>query len=179
MAPILFSIGKINFYTHGLLIALGAVVGGGISFSLAKKKRLKRKFLLDALIYSIFAGIVGARLTYIILYYGQFTNWQEVFFIQDGGLVSFGGIFFGFLTGYFLLKKRRENILAWFDLGIISLFYGWTIGRIGCFLAGDIPGIESSSVIALNRQIPVALLEAAWVFILGSLLLYFFLSPQY
>jgi len=172
MYPILLSFGQVNIYTHGVMIALGVVLGGGIIFYLAKKEHLSRKFLFDLLVFSLFGGIVGARIVYVIFYYYQFTNWHEMFFIWRGGLVSFGGIIGGFLVSYFILKKRRQNIWQWFDLGIIGLLAGWTIGRIGCLLSGDVPGIASSSKIAIWGQIPVSLFEAIWSFVIAGFLFY-------
>lgn len=162
MYPILFSIGSVNFYTHGVAIALGAFLGGLVIFYLAKKFGLLRKNLFDLLVYSLFLGIIGARLAYLIFYYYQFPNWKEMLLIWYGGLVSFGGIIGGFLAAGLILKKRQENILKWFDIGIIGFFVGWIFGKIGCLLSGDTPGIMSQSKIAIWGQVPVALFESIW-----------------
>lgn len=172
MYPILFHLGKVNFYTHGLMIALGAIVGGVIIFYLAKKEGLSRKFLFDTLIYSLFVGIIFARITYIIFYYYQFVNWKEMFLIWYGGLVSFGGILGGFLAAGLILKKRGEIVLKWFDLGIIGFLAGWAIGKVGCLFSLDTPGIASGAKIAIWGQIPVALFESIWAAMLAILLFY-------
>jgi len=172
MYPILFSIGQVNFYTHGLMIALGALAGGLTIYFLAKRENLLTRFLIDILIYSLFLGIIGARIVYLILYYYQFSNWHETFLIWYGGLVSFGGIATGFLAAGLILRKRGENVLRWFDLGIIGLLVGWSIGKIGCLLSGDIPGVLSFSKIAIWEQIPVSLFESIWALLLAAGLLY-------
>lgn len=178
MYPIIFGWGKVKIYTHGLMIASGAVLGGALIFYLARKKQLQFKFLFDTLVYSFFAGIIGARIFYIILYYYQFDNWKEMFYLWQGGLVSFGGIIFGFLTAGLILKKHHQNILRWFDLGLAGLFLGWAVGRIGCLLSGDIPGMFSASKIALWGQIPVALFESIWTFLLSLLLTYLLVKKE-
>jgi len=170
MYPILFSLGRINFYTHGIFIALGALLGGGIIYYLAKKEKLPTTFLIDILIYSLLAGLIGERLAYVVTYYYHFGNWQEMFLPQFGGLVSFGGILFGFLVAGMLLWRRRKNILKWFDIGIIGLLVGWTIGKIGCLLSGDTPGISYVGKIAIGGQLPVALFEAIWCVLVAGLL---------
>lgn len=178
MYPIIFSIGGLNIYTHGLMMALGAIFGGFIIWYLAKKERLATKFLFDVLIYSLLAGIIGSRIVYVILYYYQFSNWHEMFFLWYGGLVSYGGIFFGFLAAALVLKRFHQNILQWFDIGIIGLFLGWAFGRVGCLLAGDVPGMISSSKIAIRGQIPVSLFEAIWSLVLAAGLLYLFFAKK-
>lgn len=174
MYPILFSLGKVNFYTHGLMIAIGCLVGGWVIFKLAKREKLPTNFLFDLLVLSLFFGIIGARITYVIIYYYQFENWFEMLFVWYGGLVSFGGMIFGFLTAALILKRKKQPILPWFDLGIIGFLVGWTFGRIGCFLAGDVPGIVSASRFAIWGRMPVALFEAIWSLGVAGILFYFY-----
>lgn len=174
MYPIFFSLGRVNFYTHGLMIALGCLIGGYLIFYLAKQERLPRKFLFDLLVFSLFAGIIGARIAYVILYYYQFQNWHEMLLVWYGGLVSYGGIILGFLVAGLILRKKRQNVLQWFDIGIIGLLLGWVFGRVGCLLSGDTPGLTSLAKIAIWGQIPVALFEAIWSFILAGVLFYFY-----
>lgn len=178
MYPILFSIGPVNFYTHGLLIAIGCLIGGYVIFYCAKREKLPTKFLFDLLVFSLILGIIGARLAYVIAYYYQFENWHEMFFVWYGGLVSFGGIIFGFLAAALILKKRQQNILHWFDLGTIGLLVGWAFGRIGCLLSGDVPGIESTSHLAIWGTLPVALFEAIWSIIVAGILFYLYTTKR-
>lgn len=178
MYPILFSLGSVKVYTHGLMIAAGAFLGGILIFYLAKRKGLKFSFLFDTLVYSLFLGIIGARILYIILYYFQFENWKMMFYLWQGGLVSFGGILVGFLTAGLILKKLHQNVLEWFDIGVIGLFLGWSVGRIGCLLTGDIPGVPTLSKIALWGQVPVALMESIWSLALAILLAYLMLKEN-
>lgn len=166
MYPILFHIGPVNFYSHGLMIALGALAGGGLFFYLAKREKLNRRFLIDWLLYSLVAGVLGARILYLILYYYQFANLKEMWLFWQGGLVSFGGFFFGFLIAGLYLRKKGENISRWFDIGTIGLFLGWAIGRIGCYFSGDLPGV--------NPHLSVALLESGWSLILAAGLFYLY-----
>lgn len=178
MYSILFSFGKINIYTHGLLIALGAIFGGAIIFYLAKRENLQRRYLFDLLVYSLFGGIIGARILYVILYYYQFDNWHEMFLVWHGGLTSFGGLLFGLLTAALILRKRHQKVFEWFDIGIIGLLLGWTFGRVGCLLSGDVPGVISNSKIAIWGQIPVSLFEGIWSLVVAGFLFYLSLSQK-
>ena len=167
MHPILLSWGGVKIYTHGLMIVLGALAGGALIFSLAKMKGFSRKFLFDILVFSLLMGIVGARLAYVIFYPYQFSSWPEILMVWHGGLVSFGGIFLGFLTAALILRKKGENIFQWFDIGIVGFLLGWAIGRIGCFLAGDVLGVFSNSSLAVGGRLPVALFESGWCLVLA------------
>lgn len=171
MYPIVWSLGKINIYSHGLMVAAGAVVGGFLLYVLARRKNLPIYFILDLCLLSMLGGLVGARLLYFFLYLDQFTYWYEVFFIWQGGLVSFGGFLGALLVAAFYLKNKNQAVWQWFDLGIGPLLVGWAIGRIGCFLTGDVIGTFSSSRWAINGQWPVALFEAIWLLIVAGICL--------
>lgn len=163
MYPILFSIGRINVYTHGLLIAVGAAIGGVLIYSLAKKENLKTALIFDMIVYSLLAGLVGSRLLYVILYHDQFASVKEMFFIWYGGLVSYGGIIGGILAAALFIKIKKESVSRWFDIGIMGLLVGWAFGRVGCLLAGDSLGIASDAKIAIWGRIPTQLFESVWV----------------
>ncbi len=167
MYPIILSFGRFNIYTHGLMIAIGAVCGGMIIYWLAKRKGEDTSFLFDVLIYSLLAGLIGARILYVIIYYNQFANWKEIFQIWYGGLVSYGGIAAGLITAWIFLKLKKKSVARWFDLGIIGLMIGWAVGRVGCFLNGDCLGIVSSSKIAIWGRIPTQLFESIWALIIA------------
>lgn len=160
--PILFHIGKLNFYTHGLLMVIGAILGGIILYKLAKKTGEKTDFIFDLVIYTLVGGLVGARLFYLILYYNQFNGLRDMLYIWNGGLVSYGGMIGGLVVAYIFVRAKKENIYTWFDLGAIGLFAGWALGRIGCFLANDSWGNSSASFLSIGGRLPVTLFESIW-----------------
>lgn len=174
MYPIIFSIGRVNIYTHGVMIALGAIVGGLAIYFIAKRKDYNNEYhveyVFDLVVFSLLGGIIGARILYVILYFNQFTSYKEMFFIWYGGLVSFGGMIGGFLTAWLILRSKKEPILKWFDLGIIGLLIGWAFGRIGCLLSGDSFGVLTSSWIAIWGRIPTQIFESVWVLICAGVL---------
>jgi phosphatidylglycerol:prolipoprotein diacylglycerol transferase len=179
MHPILFSFWKLTIYSHGVLVALGLLAGGWLIYYLAKQEDLPTKKILDLLLYAIVAGLIGARLNYIIIYHNYFTSPWEYLMIWQGGMVSYGGIIGGFGFAYWYLYKMHANIWKWLDIGIIGLMLGWTFGRLGCFLAGDIMGKTTTGSLgivfpmidSLPRQ-PVALYESLAALIIFAILFF-------
>jgi len=162
MYPILFSFGQINIYNHGLMMVLGSIAGGFFLYHLATREKLKTNFILDLVVYSVFGGIIGARLAYFIVYFNQFNSWQEIFYLWNGGMISFGGMIGGLLFAWLILSLRKEKVLPWMDIGFIGLMLGWAIGRVGCFLNGDSVGLATNSFLGFYGRWPTQLYESSW-----------------
>jgi len=170
MYPVLFKIGSLTFYSHGLLAVLGIIAGAWFLYYLAKKEKLNREYLFDNLVYSVLFGIVGARLTYFFLYPDQFVRWQEVFFLWNGGMVSYGGFIAGGIAFYLLLKSQKQDIAKWFDLSAIGFSLGLCFGRIGNLLAGEYSGV-STDKFSIGGVVPVTFYEAILLLLIFALTL--------
>lgn len=122
------------------MILLGIVLAGWLAYRLAKKTGLKTEYILDNFTTAVLLGIIFARLTFDLVYIHQLKSFWEAFYVWQGGLVSWGGFLAGFITLIILIRRQKQPLWKWLDiLGLASLL-GIGIGRIGCFLAGDIPG---------------------------------------
>jgi phosphatidylglycerol---prolipoprotein diacylglyceryl transferase len=140
--PRLFQIGSFGIPTYGVLVATGVLVGLWISVRNSEKQGIKAENAWDFGIALVLAGIIGAKILYIILdwrsghVYGQ--NLREIFTIdtlQAGGVFS-GGLLAGFLVAVWFLRKHHMPALATFDAFAPGLAMGHAIGRLGCFAAG-------------------------------------------
>ncbi|GAG59119.1 unnamed protein product, partial [marine sediment metagenome] len=181
MYPILFQIGPITIYSHGIMVALGILAGGFIIFRLAKIEGLKTAKLFDIILYSLIAALVGGRLLYVAVYPYQFSSFWDVLAVWQGGMVSYGGIVAGLTVAIYLLYKQKENVWRWLDIFVVALIFGWGIGRIGCLLAGDIIGKITNSGIGMrfpaideNTRHPVALYESITSIVIFGVLYFLF-----
>jgi phosphatidylglycerol:prolipoprotein diacylglycerol transferase len=140
--PRLFHIGSFGIPTYGVLVALGVLVGLWISVRNSEKQGIKAEDAWDFGIAVVLAGIIGAKILYIILdwrsghVYGQ--NLREIFTLdtlQAGGVFS-GGLVAAFAVAWWFLRKHRMPALATCDAFAPGLALGHAIGRLGCFAAG-------------------------------------------
>jgi phosphatidylglycerol:prolipoprotein diacylglycerol transferase len=140
--PRLFQIGSFGVPTYGVLVALGVLVGLWISVRNSEKQGIKAENAWDFGIALVLAGIVGAKVLYIILdwrtghVYGQ--NLGQIFSfetLQAGGVFS-GGLLAAFAVSVWFLRKHHMPALATFDGFAPGLAMGHAIGRLGCFAAG-------------------------------------------
>jgi len=178
MHPILFTIGNFTFYTHGLLAVLGIVLGVFILYCLAKREKFETKYLLDDVAYSVLAGIIGARITYFLMYRNQFAHFSEIFQIWDGGMVSYGGFVLAGLAFWYFFSKKKEDVLRWFDILAISFAPALVLGRIGNIFAGEYSGVATSAKINFSGVVPVPLYEALLLLLIFTLLFTLYLKPK-
>ena len=172
MYPILLHLGKINIYSHGVMMILGMAIGGYIAYRFAKIHSLKTELLWDTIIWSVLFGIIGARVLYILLYPEQFLVWQDFFSIWNGGMVSYGGMVGGIVAAIIFLRHKKQPILFWFDATITGLLAGWAVGRVGCFLDSDDLGLATNSVFGVWGRWPTPLFESV-ALVLAVILMFF------
>ena len=110
MYPILFSIGKINFYSYGFFASLAFIAGYLVIYQLFKKDGHKTDDLVDKCLLIFIAAVLVSRLAFYLVYHDQFNHWYELFYIWQGGMISFGGLLGGLISyGYFYKKNLWHN----------------------------------------------------------------------
>lgn len=162
MGPILFQISSFKVYTHGFFLMLGAIIASIVLYWLANKFKYNKSIIFDLIIYTLLFGIIGARLTYFILYRAQFESALDLFKIWQGGLVSWGGFILGIAAAVVVLKLYKEKILPWLDILLISSLLGLSIGRFGSFLSGELAGTSSQSIFSISGILPITLFESIY-----------------
>lgn len=145
-------IGPLTLYVWGLFVGLGLLAGMLTSSFLAKKKGLNVKLLQDSIAVAAIAGIVGARLFYVLFYHPAliWTDFLETFAIWDGGMSIFGGLAGGLLGCIYILKKNKVQILNYIETMVMALPLGLGIGRLGCFLIHDHPGTVTNFFLGIQ-----------------------------
>ena len=102
------------------------------------------QLITNAALYALIVGVVGARLFYMVHYFGHFKgNLLSVFAIWQGGLEFYGGvilaiavIFFYLCYHKFYVRRYEVHIRSYFDILAVGLMLALVLGRIGCFLNG-------------------------------------------
>ena len=139
MYPILLKFGFIQIYSYGLMVASAFLVS---TFLLSRRvfpqgQGEGKDFFWNLSSWILFWGIIGGRMSYIILNLRFFLeNPREIFAFWHGGLVWYGGLLGGILSGALYLKLHKKASLNFLDLLAPYVALGQSIGRIGCFLNG-------------------------------------------
>lgn len=139
MHSIAFRIGSLTIHWYGVLVAMGFFAGLWTASRRARLVGITAEQVFDIGPWLIVGGIAGGRILYVISYWReQFAAkpFPEIFMIQHGGLVFYGGLI-GAVTAaiiYLLLKKLPMWKMA--DILAPSIALGYAFGRIGCLMNG-------------------------------------------
>lgn len=135
ISRVAFSIGPLTVYWYGIILVFG------MGMALLYCTRRSRDFgihpdrVSDVILYAIVAGLIGARIYYVLFswdYYSQHP--AEIFRIWEGGIAIYGGILGGLLGSVLLCKLWKIPLLPLLDLMVGGLILGQAIGRWGNFM---------------------------------------------
>lgn len=154
MYPVILDLGHVKIYSWGLMLAIAVSLAiWGISKRFAQEG-YDSEMVIDMVIIIILAGIIGARLGYVMVYrWDEFLNNPAYLFtFTDGsisGLMWYGGFIGGFLAFLFYILKRKMSFWKMADIFSPFAALGYAIVRIGCFLNGCCYGKVTYSVLAV------------------------------
>ena len=139
MHPRLFEIPIIHWPVgaYGPMLVLGFLAAITLIRIISKDIGKDPQHIINAALYSLIGGVVGARVFYVIHYYDKFqNNWLGVFQTWNGGLELLGGVIAAIVIIIAYLKYHKLPILQYLDVLAIGLMLALVFGRIGCFLNG-------------------------------------------
>ena len=182
MYPNLFGI---SGFSMVVMIFLGVIAASTILFIYLAKNGVEKKTFLDlsiVIIVTVIVGIVFAILVENIYEaikasingVSPHWTWAMTFY---GGLVP-GIAAFILMYRFYYLRNNPPIFKKILVIAPACVAIGHAFGRIGCFLSGCCYGITTGTSLDVNfpgigPHLPTQLIEMAFLFILGALLLVF------
>lgn len=143
MYPELFHIGPLAIRSYGLMLTISFVVGVLYIKRQSARWDISFETLLNIAYIMIFGGVIGARISYVLLHLSDFKgNWSATFNPFTGpefgiaGLNLYGGVLLAVAGTWLYCRFKKLSILEIFDLYAPTLGIGLALTRIGCFLNG-------------------------------------------
>jgi phosphatidylglycerol---prolipoprotein diacylglyceryl transferase len=124
--------------TYGLLVATGVLLGLWISVQNSARQGIDPDKAWNFGILVVLAGIVGAKVLYVVYDWNTYAKWTDIFSINTlraGGVFS-GGLLAALAAAVWYIRKEKLPPLATCDAFSPGLAIGHAIGRLGCFAAG-------------------------------------------
>ena len=139
MHPIAFYLGSLPIRWYGVMMALAFLAGLWTATRRARLANVSGEVIADVTLWLMVGSILGARIVYVTTYWKQeFANgpFSEVFMIQHGGLVFYGGLIGAAGAGFGYLAWKKLPVWKIADILAPSVALGSVFGRIGCLLNG-------------------------------------------
>lgn len=137
MHPTLFTLGPFTIHSWGAFLAIGFIVALIFLRARAKREALNPDLVSDLAFWVLLGGLLGARIFYILTSLTYFLEHPlEIFMVQRGGLVFYGGFISGALAGIAFVHLKKLSLFKMLDLFAPYVALAQAFGRIGCFLNG-------------------------------------------
>ena len=121
------------------MIALAFLAGLWTATLRARRERIPAERIADVTLWLMVGAILGARVVYVTTYWREeFASqpFTEIFMIQHGGLVYYGGFIGAALAGAVYLLWKKMPFWKTADVLAPSIALGSFFGRVGCLLNG-------------------------------------------
>lgn len=145
-------LGPITLRSFGLLVALGVVVGAMVAARLGEGIGISSDATISLATRLVVAGVIGARLTWVVTHPSEIDSPLDVIAVWQGGLQFSGGFIAAILVGLPVFRKW-ERLTRWrmLDRIVTGLAIGLAIGRLGCYAVGEHLGATSTSFFLATR----------------------------
>ena len=161
-----FTIGTFEVRWYGVIIAVGFLLAVLYAFKMCRAMNIDPNRLIDAVIVGLVAGVICARLYYVLFYTESNFYWEnpiEIIKIHEGGLAIYGGLIGAVVFGGLTAKARKLKVPAVLDIASLGFLIGQGIGRWGNFInqeafgsATDLPwGMQSDATLLVVPDSPV------------------------
>jgi phosphatidylglycerol:prolipoprotein diacylglycerol transferase len=139
MHPELFRIPftELTVKSYGTMLVIGFLSAVYVIRRLSRDITPDPNMITNLSLYTLVAGVVGARIFYVLHYYENFRgDFAGIFKIWQGGLELLGGVLAAIIVIILYLRYHKLPARRYLDILAIGLMLALAFGRIGCFLNG-------------------------------------------
>ena len=145
MHPIALHLGNYPVHWYGIFVATGFLLGLWTASRRGLRSGIAAETVMDFAPWLMLGVIAGARILHVITYWREeFAHqpWTEMFMVQHGGLVFYGGFFGAVIATLIYTRRKKISLLKFADVLTPSISLGHAFGRIGCLMTGCCFGKE-------------------------------------
>jgi len=179
MSAVCFYIFGRPIYWYGVMIAAAFLACITHLSALGRREGRSYAFVSDLGFWVMAAGIIGARIAYVLANFSYFINDPELIIrVDQGGLIYYGGFVGAALAVVLYARVKHAPFWPFADFVITALPLGQAIGRIGCFLNGCCQGTPGAwpwcvAVAGVERH-PTQLYETVFCLAVYGILLWYY-----
>jgi phosphatidylglycerol:prolipoprotein diacylglycerol transferase len=151
-----FDLGFLKIHGFGIAVCSALIIGQAMTERRAVKQGLDKLLIQNLGWFSLITGFVVAHLYSIFAYFPErvVRDPMLIFKLWDG-ISSFGGIVGGVGGVFFFAHRYMKHVSTvdrWRYLDILTFAFpfGWVLGRLGCSMAHDHPGLITKFPLAVS-----------------------------
>lgn len=152
--PVLFDIGPVQIRYYGIMYLMSFLVVYGVLLYRIKKEKFNysQEQCEDYIVWAVLGALIGGRIGYIFFYdfsyflqhpvevFWPFRKIDGVSVVGISGLSYHGGLAGVFISTVLFCRKCKFRFWPFVDFFIPAVPLGYTFGRIGNFLNGELWG---------------------------------------
>ncbi len=136
---------------YGIIIGCAILIGFLIAAHEAKRTRQNPDDYLDMGIVGVVAGIVGARIYFVIFSWDMYKdNLLEIFNTRHGGLAIYGGVIGAVAAVFIMARVKRLSAFQILDTVALAILNGQMLGRWGNFFNREAFGGYTDGLFAMR-----------------------------
>ena len=180
---------------YALIIVTGIIAAVAYIIYRSGHIGVRSEDIIDAAIFVVPAGIIGARLYYVLTSLDNYDTFMDVINIRNGGIAIYGAIIGGALAVIGWCKVKKINFFAIADCISPGLILAQSIGRWGNFMNGEAFGsatdifcrmqLKNGNTLSIFQTFdavcvhPTFLYESLWNILGFALINIFYKKKQY
>jgi len=134
---VIFKLGRLQIRWYGVLIASGIMIAYMVARTRIKAENINEDQVIEGLFYGVIAGVVGARLYYVVFNWDYFSrNPSDILKTWNGGLAIHGAVIAAMLVAFLYTRLKKNVTFGFFQiLDIVLMVFplAQSIGRWGNF----------------------------------------------
>ncbi len=155
VSRVAFTIGSMNVYWYGIILATGLLLGAMFAFHYAADFGIDADRFIDVLLIGTVCAVICARAFYVAFAPFKYESFWDMINIRDGGIAIYGAVIGAFVFGGLACKWRRQPVLPTYDIVAMGFLIGQGVGRWGNFVNQEAFGCNTTlpwGMISENTQ---------------------------
>lgn len=150
--------GPVTLHAFGALVAAAVITGWRLVVARCRRRGLDAERSEDLLLYVFCTGFLVAHLYSVLAYFPQEARDHPLILLKFWeNISSFGGIVGGVLGLWLFFRFRARGVdrierLRYLDAVAYAFPFAWAIGRLGCTVAHDHPGVVTKFPLAVSLR---------------------------
>lgn len=144
MRPVIAHIGPLSIHSWGTMLVVALAVGAWLVGREMKKEGRDPWQAFDLALWAGISGLVCSRIVYILINLPSYLTRPMDILTEHYGLSWHGALLGGFIAGYLYVRRIKLPIGRAADMAAPAVCLGYSIARVGCFLAGCCHGIPTN-----------------------------------